>query len=407
MAERQSPKPEIAAHKRTLKLAPAIGDWTTYKPAKVLAKKVTSGLYGFDRLSREELDLFMMLHYQLVEAMLKRLKTDLQLAVELFSVSVEQTNYLNFLRGLNTPVVQAKLNFPNRHEGAALVIDLSLANSIINHSLGSHDLEALNRGLSDAENAVLSTALTEYLSGYSATFHNVVGQPAIALTGSPDAVADPAVNPSATFVCFSAEAALADNAPGKIQFGYLAPVIKELLQLVREKKSQQPLNFKKLPATLLGTLHCPAEVRLGTTALTTNDIERLEPGDVVTLDNSINAAVPMTIGGRLKLFCQPGIRDNKAAVRVAVIREEAVKVAPPAVETIEQPEPTPPPAPAKPILPVKPLPTPPKPVPLPEPIEEELEEEEEGEEGEEDFLGEEDFAEGEDDFSLDDDDFKL
>src|SRR3989338_1452251 len=145
MAERL--KPEIASQKRGIKLPPAIGDWTTYRPPKILVKKVKSGLYGFDRLSKTEVNQALLIHYKFVQDLLRRLKIDLGLAVEFLSCQIEQTTYLNFLRTLNEPTAQGKLSIGGLHEAIQLFFDLNLSNSIINHALGSRDLEPLNRGL--------------------------------------------------------------------------------------------------------------------------------------------------------------------------------------------------------------------------------------------------------------------
>ncbi|MFA4843958.1 MAG: hypothetical protein WC632_03280, partial [Candidatus Margulisiibacteriota bacterium] len=64
MTERSTTKPEIASQKKVVKLPPAIGDWTTYRAPKILVKKVKTGLYGFDRLSKEELKHLLRIHYR-------------------------------------------------------------------------------------------------------------------------------------------------------------------------------------------------------------------------------------------------------------------------------------------------------------------------------------------------------
>src|SRR3990167_8626028 len=103
-------KPEIASQKRTIKLPPAMGDWTTYRPPKALVKKVKTGLYGFDRLSKKETNQALLIHYRFIQEFFRRLKIDLGLGVELFTVQVEQVTYLNFLRTISGPVVQGKLS---------------------------------------------------------------------------------------------------------------------------------------------------------------------------------------------------------------------------------------------------------------------------------------------------------
>ncbi len=324
MAERQAGKPEIASQKKSLKLAPAIGDWTTYKPLQVSVKRIKSGLYGFDRLSQKEIDLCLTLNYRFTEKLLRHFKIDLQLAVELFTVQVEQTTYLNFLRTISGAVVQARITLPDRHESIVVVLELPLANSIINHALGSRDLDQTNRGLTEAENDVLSAALTEYLPSFE--------QPAFSIVGSPDVTLDPAINPSATFVSFTAEIALGDNPPAKMTLGYPGSLLKSLLAAAAQQTAAKPLNFSRSSQTLLSKISIPVNSTLGETTLTTREINELEVGDVVTLNTSLKSAVPLKISKLLTLLCQPGIKNKKLAVRLADLEAEELIVEPPPLE---------------------------------------------------------------------------
>ena len=244
MAERPLTKPEIASQKRVIKLAPAIGDWTTYRPPRVLVKKVKTGLYGFDRLSKEELNRVLLIHYRFVQDLLKSLAIDLGVGVELFSCQVEQTTYLNFLRTITGQVVQGSLSLPEIHEKIQVFFDLSVANSIINHALGSHDLEALNRGLTEAENSIFTNTVTEYLPGYTLAFENIFAEPTFSMVSSPDATPDPSVSPSSTFVAFSAEVTINDSPPEKIIFGYTGGMLKKLIESFTLKDS---INFFSMP----------------------------------------------------------------------------------------------------------------------------------------------------------------
>ena len=339
MVDRQANKPEIAGQKRSIKLAPAIGDWTTYRPPKILVKKVKSGLYGFDRLSKEELNLVLLLHYRFIENFLKQLKIDLKLGVEIYSVQVEQTTYLNFLRTLNSALVQAKVILNDLNDPVSFFVDLHLANTLINHSLGSHDIEPINRGLTESEGVVFSTLFNENLASYAAVFEQIFEPSSFSLIGSPDITIDPSINTSATFVVFSAEVSLADNPPGKILIGYLGSTIKTLIERYRQKEKGKEMNFARLIPLLLSRIGIPTTITLGQTTLTTREIRQLEVGDVVSLDAAINSAIQMSIGKKIKIFGQPGIKDKKISLRLSGMGEEAMLIAPPAmVEEKKAPE---------------------------------------------------------------------
>jgi flagellar motor switch protein FliM len=371
MAERTLSKPEIASQKRVLKLPPALGDWTTYRPPQLPVKKVKSGLYGFDRLSRSELDLALKIHYAFTQELLRHFRLDLGLGVEFSSCQIEQTTYLNFLRQLAGRLVQARLNLAELHDNIQFYCDLDLASSLINHALGSHDLETLTRGLTEAENKVFTAALTEYLPAYARAFDGAVAAPEFTLIGSPDATLDPSISATATFVAFSAEIALNDNPAGKISFGYPGNSLKALLKLYRAKADLRPLDFSRLSLAVLSKITVPVKTVLGKTYLSTSEISQLETGDVVALDLAINKPVTLQISRDVQLPGQPGLRGRKKVVRLAGLETgEEVRIAPPVA--VEAKTETPLPAPAAPAPAVAP---PPPAEPAPAPVEETLSDE--------------------------------
>lgn len=342
MAERTLTKPEIASQKRVIKLPPAIGDWTAYRPPKILVKKVKSGLYGFDRLSKEELNQALLIHYRFIQIFLRRLKIDLGLGIEFLACQIEQTNYLNFLRTLSGPVTQAKLTVASLHEAIQLYFDLNLANSIINHALGSHDFEPLSRALTGAEIATFTTAVAEYLPNFSAVFNKIFPDPGFTFLGAPDVTLDSSINPSSTFVFFSAEVTLNDS-PGKIIFGYPGNSLKSLLKGFAEQEKNRAANFGRLPAATLNKILIPVIATLGKTALLTSELDQLEAGDVVSLDTLTNSPVSLQLGKALEFKVQPGIADKRRAIRLTGWRdEEEIEITPPvAIEEAPVPAPTP------------------------------------------------------------------
>jgi len=133
MPERQS-KPDILPHKKTIKLTPSIGDWTTYHPPRAYAKRIKSGLYGFDRLSEERLNKALLIHYDLTRELLQLLQINLMLGSEFYAISAEQTNYLNFLRTANYPLLNFQAFLPEWHGAVSVCLDLALVNTLINQS---------------------------------------------------------------------------------------------------------------------------------------------------------------------------------------------------------------------------------------------------------------------------------
>jgi len=124
------------------------------------------------------------------------------------------------------------------------------------------------------------------------------------------------------------------------------------------------LDFSRLPGSLLSQIKAPLSAVLGETNLTTNEINRFEVGDVVSLDTTINSPIAITIGNMLKLVSQPGIKNKRSAARLIGLKEGTEIELPPPELASEKPEPAPAPAPAPKPEPIpKPAPAPKKPMP--------------------------------------------
>lgn len=401
-------KPEVAPQKRSLKLSPALGDWTTYKPPRQLVKRVKIGLYGFDRLSEEELDQAHLLHYRYIETWLNALKMNLQLGSQLHQVDAYQNTYASFLKGALGPLFQARIKLPDFHEEVFFSLDQSLANALAGAALGILNPEETRKDLTEADLLVLETTLSEYLKLYQESFAGIVKNVAFENVGSPDITPNPSVNPQATFVYFVIELAL-NESHGKLVFGYPGPLLKKVLKQMKDQYKPKPLALNKLNKETLYNIQLPLKVVLGQTELLASDIKKLEKGDVVSLDNSIKSAIAINLAENVVVLGQPGEKTGHAVVRVVGMeKEKEVKVTPP-VYVEEKPEVEEPPAekPAVTAPAAKPAPPPLKPgfgfgrrplVPPPAPAakDEELEEEE--------LLDEDEFAEDEDD--LEDEEFE-
>jgi flagellar motor switch protein FliM len=331
----------------------------------------------------------------------------------LFTVQAQQTTYLNFLRSVMGPMVQLKIEVAGLHDPILFLLDISLANSIINYALGSVDLEPINRSLTDAERITLVTALEEYLPIFSQAFANTITDLKLTYINSPDVNVDQTINPASTLAGFIGEVSLADNPPAKVYIAYAGNALKYLLDRYKQMDRSKELDFSHLPAGLLSQIKAPLSAVLGETSLTTNEIRQFEVGDVVSLDTTINSPLAITIGNKLKLASQPGVKNKRSAARIIGLKEGAeIELPPPELAEKKEPAPEPkpappPPAPPKPAAAPAAKTAPPKPMPnkplsnkLPEEF---LDDEEEDDDddiltddmfSEEDILGEEEFDEG-------------
>lgn len=325
-----------AGYRSTIKLTPAIGDWTALRPVRMPTKKVKTGLYGFDRISQEELKVAQVIHYNFGQSLLAALKKNLSVGGDLFTISAEQSTYSEFLKKVYQPTVYCKISIPNLSDAVIVCVDMPVANTVINHALGGKDIAPITRKLTDIEEEVFTKVFQEEVPGYTAAFDKIFEAPTFQVINSPELQVEGTISPAGAFVFFQIELSLGDNPPGMINIGYTAASLKTLVERVDKRRSLRPVNFSKLPQSVLDGVTIPVIVNLGQTMVSTQDLHRLEVGDVVELDSSLGGFSPVLLGGHIKISGRPGTRGEKMAVRAfgAGVPKISAREMP---ETVEEP----------------------------------------------------------------------
>src|SRR5690606_5344245 len=80
-------------------------------------------------------------------------------------------------------------------------------------------------------------------------------------------------------------------------------------------KERDPETYAKL-TTLVQDVNVSATVILGRTVITLQQLLNLKPGDVITLDQSINEPLTLEVNNEPKMYVQVGRRNKKLAVQV-------------------------------------------------------------------------------------------
>ena len=311
------------AYKSLIKLPAAIGDWTTYKPSRAAVKKVRLGLYSFDRLSQAELKQVHIIHYNFGRLFVKGLKSKINIGGDLYAVSCEQTSYANFVKQILQPVIHLSLNIPNISENIQVLIDLNLADSLINLSLGSINTAPAIKKLTDIEEKILSAVLTEFAGNLSQAFEGIFKTPDIKIVSSPEITIDGTIAPTSTFIFFTIEFSLADNPPGKILIGYTAEVLKTLITKHKDVTESKPINLMKLPLAIQESISIPVTGYLAATSIPTQDLKTMELGDVVTLDATLESLLPIILGSRVELTGRAGVKNGRISMRLLGLGREA------------------------------------------------------------------------------------
>jgi len=137
LADRQD---EAALYKKEIKFPASIGDWTSYKPAKAAAKKIKPLVYGFHRISSGQLERTLDVHHFFAFEFSKYLKEAIKASTDIFSISIEQVTYLDFLKRATGGLIYNKVPIKDIGE-VIFLIDYQLANLVINFSLGCQSVD--------------------------------------------------------------------------------------------------------------------------------------------------------------------------------------------------------------------------------------------------------------------------
>ena len=326
---------EISPQKRSLKLTPILGDWTTYKPPRTLVKKIKIGLYGFDRLSEEELKQAHIIHYNFALQFCDMLRKKFHVGSELYQIDALQNTYTNFIKNFSMPVYQGKIKSSNYHDEIFVAFDMQLVNSLINASIGSADDSRSSAEISKADEIILETFFEEYFGMFYDSFKGILQSPAFEKVGFPNIFQDNSINPQATFVNFIIELSI-NNSVCKFIVGYNGAFLKTLIKKLNQTEKKQSLPLAKLPPSIFNLVDQPIVVTLGKTTLTMTEIKGLEVGDVVSFNRGIDSAIPIALNEGHVILGQPGKSNDKLSVKVVAIeKEKNVKIAPP---TFNEPE---------------------------------------------------------------------
>ena len=294
--------------KKTVMLAPAIGDWTTYKPA-VLEKPLPSLVRGSEKLSDEELSKSIMAFIPCLETYLHSVSSATENVFTLNSVSLDQLTYPQVLKEINTPVVQFKIK---GETGFVYVCtDVGIANEIINFSLGGHSagMQAFKE-LTEIEKTVLETTLTVDISK---TFPYKNQYEALQFINIPNLYFDRTVNVSSPFLLLCFEVGFSQNKKGLIYIVIETRILKR--NLLAEHTSGN-LDMVKLGKINSSKIFFDLTSYLGSASISAKDLYELQEGDVILLDRSINNLLPINIEKHLNLSGQIGIKEGKIALQI-------------------------------------------------------------------------------------------
>jgi flagellar motor switch protein FliM len=292
---------------RSVLLPNAIGDWTKYRPSFSQEKKARSPIKGKVRLSEKELGLACQGYIKTVESLISVLKENLESPSDLNSITVEQMNYSDILKEADFPLAQFRL-FEEGAISGYLCVSLDLCSCLINRALGTSALAQQDpKMLTKIEESILESCLEDAsisaLPNYSLT-----------LADSSSLSFDQPFGENGPFAFICAKIDFADIKNGKILIAVPSSLVRQ--QLEKGTSAFSPRALARLSDRIKDGIHSDIKALLGSTFISAKDLYGLEEGDVILLDSNINNLVPVRVNDCLKLFGQPGIKNDKIGIRI-------------------------------------------------------------------------------------------
>jgi flagellar motor switch protein FliM len=316
--------------KRILKLGPAIGDWTKIKfqDPNLFEVQISEVLnVNFDSLSRDDMKELHILHYRLAEQLSKLLAKDLDIKVEMHTVSASQMTYKEFMSSQSEKVVQA--DYLLKDLGRVNVLfDWALADMVVNRMTGGKGDQNDEYSFSDIEAAILESQMESLKKEFSSVWDNVFDADQLSMKFSYGSyVYDKKFSLREAYIVFTFHLYFGKGELTKVSWAYPNDVLRYLLSEMKSQKKPLKQSVKLSPKTL-NSIKVPVKAELGKTTLKMRDLKSLQKGDVIPLDTFFDKPVEFTLGSSTRLQSQPGVYNQRVGLQLLLSDEKETVVTP-------------------------------------------------------------------------------
>ncbi len=256
-----------------------------------------------DRIAKDQLRAIHILHENFARTLASSLSAYLRAYVMVNLVSVEQLSFMEFSQCLPSPTIISSLGMRPFDGNAVLELNPSLAFPILEILLGGTgkaNTNRIEREITEIEQSVLDGV-------YRIILHDMkqAWQAVIALQFSLESIeTEPQMlqilAPNEAVVAVSMEVRIGENI-GMMNIGIPSIIIKMLRQKFDQqwsvRKSESTLEEQERILRLISAAHAFLDTRLIGPTITTDDLLRLEEGDLLTLDYPIDRPVELHING--------------------------------------------------------------------------------------------------------------
>jgi len=328
------------SYSRTLKLGPAIGDWTKIKFQDPSLNEVEISEVknvNFDSLPRDDMKTLHLLHYRLAEKIADKVANDLDIKVELHTITAQQMTYQEFMESQTEKIVQADYLVDNLGR-VNVLFDWELADMIVNRLTGGKGEQTQDYHFTDIEVTILESQMETLRDEFAASWNHAFTADQLDMKFSYGPyVYDKKFSLREAYIVFTFHLYFGKGNLTKVSWAYPNDVLRYLLS--NHRTNPKPVEKKiSLSDTTLSGIKVPVKAELGKASLKMGDLKSLQKGDIIPLNTFFDKPLEFNIGSSVSLQSQPGVHNEHIGLQLILpdtdhFNASAVTVLPQAVIT--------------------------------------------------------------------------
>jgi flagellar motor switch protein FliM len=304
----------------TIKLPPAIGDWTEIKSFNSQNDffEITDVNYSnFDSISKDDLKFVQKIHHRIASQMIDHLSYNLNAKVELHTISATQLLYSDFIESISDNVFQSTINLPEK-SSINILFGSNLASMVIDRLVGGKGIEDVKQEFNPLEMDLLSEQIQNFIPFFQSAWEDVLDFSDVNVSlSSGKYVKDHQISLRGTMVVFTIYLFFGDGELLRLIVAYPSKLISRLLNLYRSKKRHIKSSVK-LDKNTIKDINYKVVAELGTIKLTMDAIQKLDVGDIISLDKPIHSYIKLKIGDHVTLTGQPCVYKKRLGCQIVV-----------------------------------------------------------------------------------------
>ncbi|MBB5218464.1 MULTISPECIES: flagellar motor switch protein FliM [Treponema] len=284
-------------------------------------------IYDFrrpDKFSKEQIRTVSNMHESFARLTTTSLSAQLRSLVHVHVASVDQLTYEEFIRSIPTPTTLAVINMDPLKGNAVLEIAPEITFIMIDRLFGGKGDTGgkVNRDLTDIEQSVMEGIIVRILANMRESWTQVIDlRPRLQQIETNPQFAQ-IVPPNEMVILVTLEIKIGEEAGMMnicIPYITIEPIVSKLsssfwFSSVRRGSTTQYLSTLK---EKLADVSMKIVAEIGSINVPIKDVLGLRAGDVIRLENAkVGDPLTLSVGGKPKFYCQPGVVGKKMAVQI-------------------------------------------------------------------------------------------